>query len=539
MLSSEINPREFLDFLPDEGLIKFKDQRMVLLDAVALGLLRKELIDQFGTFVARCILTRFGYAHGWRTGQILSSEFPEVYLDPQSGSHLHMLFGITKTFAFKPRRGDDNTLLEVHWHNSYEAEQHQLSIGESDDPVCWTLTGFASGFESWKHNREVYFIEDMCTGKGDPYCRVTGKFKEDWGEELEPHKPFFSMASSDSLLKELTKRLELTQRALKASQQGKEPQQQTVEGFITQNREMTRLIQLAARVAKVDSSVVVSGESGVGKERLSRFIHERSNRSAQPFVAINCGALTETLLESELFGHKRGAFTGADRDRAGLFEEADKGTLFLDEIGEISAAMQLKLLRTLQEQEVRRVGENHCRKVNVRIICATNRNLEQEVAQGHFRADLYYRLCVVELKIPSLRQRHEDILPLARSILESKNRQMGRNIRGFSNKVARILEGHSWPGNIREMQNVVEYCTALCHGREITTEDLPASLNAPANLPQRIAAHALSLEEMEREYILSVVRACKGNKAQAMKILSIGKATLYRKLKEYGWDAAT
>jgi DNA-binding NtrC family response regulator len=299
---------------------------------------------------------------------------------------------------------------------------------------------------------------------------------------------------------------------------------------------MQKVVNTAWRVAKVDSSILITGESGAGKELMARFIHDQSNRSSQAFVAVNCGALTETLLESELFGHTKGSFTGADRDRQGLFESASGGTLFLDEIGEVSPGMQVKLLRALQEHEVRRVGENKSRPINVRILAATNRNLVDEIARGAFRRDLYYRLRVIELHVPPLRERHEDILPLARLFLGKLTSRRTENrdhiITGFTPSAAGQLLRYNWPGNVRELQNCIEYAYAMCQGTQIDTMDLPSELQATSLRPV-VSDVIRPLDEIERDYILGVLKLLDGNKAQAATELNIGLATLYRKLKEY------
>jgi transcriptional regulator with PAS, ATPase and Fis domain len=287
----------------------------------------------------------------------------------------------------------------------------------------------------------------------------------------------------------------------------------------------------------VDSTVLVTGESGVGKERIARLIHDESGRAHKAFVAINCAAVTESLLESELFGHARGAFTGATHDRAGLFEAAHGGTLFLDEVGEVPASMQAKLLRVLQEREVRRVGENATRKVDVRLVAATNRELAEEVRQGRFRQDLYYRLRVIELKIPSLRERREDILPLARLLLAEAAERLGRRVSGLAPEAADQLLRYGWPGNVRELGNAVERAVALCEGPRVERDDLPEEVRAapPSLIP---SGNPRRLEDMEKEYILAVLAQNGGNRARTAEQLDIGVATLYRKLKQYGHPEA-
>ena len=315
------------------------------------------------------------------------------------------------------------------------------------------------------------------------------------------------------------------------------PGAEAASGLVVRSEAMQRVLELARRVARVESTALLTGESGVGKERLARLIHDESPRGGRPFVAVNCGAVTETLLESELFGHARGSFTGAERDRPGLFEAAGGGTLFLDEVGEVSPGMQVKLLRALQEREVRRVGENRARPVDVRVVAATNRNLAEEVAAGRFRQDLYYRLRVIELRVPPLRDRAEDVLPLARVFLAETARRMGRKVTGFTPRAADQLLRYPWPGNVREVQNAVEHAVALCAGSRVEVEDLPEELRSAMPRP-RPAGRARPLDEVEREYILAAVENAGGNRTRAAADLGIGLATLKRKLKRYGQGTA-
>jgi two-component system, NtrC family, response regulator HydG len=290
-------------------------------------------------------------------------------------------------------------------------------------------------------------------------------------------------------------------------------------------------------VAKVDATVLITGESGAGKERIARLVHDESARARGPFIAINCGAIAETLLESELFGHSRGSFTGANQDRPGLFEAANGGTLLLDEVGEVSAAMQVKLLRVLQEREVRRVGENRSRPIDVRVLAATNRDLAHGVAGGAFRQDLYYRLKVVELNVPPLRERRDDVLPLANVLLLDAATRMKRSLSGLSPGAAERLLDYEWPGNVRELENAMARAVALAQGDRINEEDLPDEL---VPRPHALAAVAPTagpvrpLEDIERDYILSALEQNGGNQTQTAVQLKIGSATLYRKLKSYG-----
>jgi two-component system, NtrC family, response regulator HydG len=294
---------------------------------------------------------------------------------------------------------------------------------------------------------------------------------------------------------------------------------------------MQKLVATAKRVARVESTVLITGESGVGKERLARFIHQCSARAHAPFVPVNCGALTETLIESELFGHARGSFTGALRDRAGLFEAAHGGTLMLDEVGELPYAAQVKLLRVLQDREVRRVGENRHHRVNVRLIAATNRDLAKDVADRRFREDLYYRLNVVTFHIPPLRERLDDLRGLADAFLTRIALRMQQAISGFTTAALERILNYPWPGNIRELENAIESACALATGALIDVDDLPAALGS--RLAFATSPSVRPLRDVERDYILSVLQRNGGNRTQTAEQLRIAAATLFRKLKQY------
>ncbi|HEY0322635.1 MAG TPA: sigma-54 dependent transcriptional regulator [Pyrinomonadaceae bacterium] len=299
---------------------------------------------------------------------------------------------------------------------------------------------------------------------------------------------------------------------------------------------MIELYKEIARVAPSRSTVLIYGESGTGKELVARSLHKHSPRETHPFVAVNCGALTETLLEAELFGHVRGSFTGAVSDRKGLWEEAEDGTLFLDEIGETSPAMQVKLLRALQEGEIRRVGASRAVRVNARVVAATNRNLEKEVKAGNFREDLFYRLSVVTLVMPALRDRRSDVQLLAERFLRRASESVGRRLR-FNEGTLRSLVQYDWPGNVRELENAVEYAALHARGLEVQADDLPAKMQS-SEVRARAAlqdspllalyADLISLDELERRYLLHVLEATGGNRTRAAEILGIDRRTLYR-----------
>jgi two-component system response regulator HydG len=304
---------------------------------------------------------------------------------------------------------------------------------------------------------------------------------------------------------------------------------------------MNRLLETVAQIAPTEATVLITGESGTGKELIAGAIHYGSHRKDGPFVKINCAALTESLLESELFGHERGAFTGADRRKEGKFRQADGGTLFLDEVSEMSLGMQVKLLRTLQEREITRVGGSDVLTVDVRIIAATNKDLGQEIAQGRFRDDLYYRLNVVNLAMPPLRERREDIPLLAQHFLTLFAEKNRKTIRGFTPRAMDRLLRHPWPGNVRELMNAVERGVVLARSEWLGEEELALTLpGGPEAVPAAeaaetaLAVEGTSLDELERAAVIKTLEAAGGNKSEAARRLGITRRTLHKKLKQYG-----
>ena len=313
-------------------------------------------------------------------------------------------------------------------------------------------------------------------------------------------------------------------------------------GLLGRSPVMIGLYKEIARVAPTRSTVLIIGESGTGKELVARSIHQHSARSSGSFVAINCGALTETLLEAELFGHVRGAFTGAVGDRKGLWEEAAGGTLFLDEVGETSPALQVKLLRALQEGEIKRVGASRATQIDARVLAATNRNLEREVKAGKFREDLFYRLSVVTLRVPPLSERRTDIPLLAEHLLAIVLEREGHKQLTLSEETVRTLVAYHWPGNVRELESAIEYAVLHARGHEIVPEDLPAQLqSAQVRAAARSPLSALfedlpSLDQLERRYLLYVLEIAGGHRTRAAEILGIDRRTLYRMIERHGID---
>ena len=299
------------------------------------------------------------------------------------------------------------------------------------------------------------------------------------------------------------------------------------------SRGLQQVIQLARKVAVTDVPVLLTGETGTGKEVFAQAIHNGSARAKQPFVAINCSAFSKELLESEIFGHKAGAFTGALKDKKGLFEEANHGTIFLDEIGEMAYGLQAKLLRVLETGEYIKVGDTKPTKIDVRIVSATNRNLKEEIANSNFREDLYFRLSVFHLHLPPLRERREDIPELAAAFLKFFAAKMGKQVKGFAADCQAWMQSYAWPGNVRELRNVIERAFIICDDY-ITLDDMPLDFRSSTLSGSAADGDDFELAEAEHRHIQRVLQYTKGNKAEAARLLKIGLTTLYRKIEEYG-----
>lgn len=306
-----------------------------------------------------------------------------------------------------------------------------------------------------------------------------------------------------------------------------------MENMIGKSKEMQAIFDLINRVAKVNTNVLITGESGTGKELVAQAIHQKSERNQKPFIAINCAAIPETLLESELFGHAKGAFTGATQRKLGLFEEAEGGTIFLDEIGDMNMNLQAKLLRVIQEKQVRCVGENTSRDLDVRIITATHKNLRLAMKEGHFREDLFYRLNIIQIEIPPLRNRKEDIPALAEYFLKKYSASNKLNVKGFTKKAMLKLMSMRWDGNVRELANAIERASILCASNHIEDQDIPSPCEDNLFLQNSIQDFP-TLEEMERRYVELVLDKTGFRKDKAAEILGINRRTLYRKEQEYG-----
>lgn len=391
--------------------------------------------------------------------------------------------------------------------------------------------------------REVFradICENACTLRntmetGRPVMNSTANIINEAGEKIP-------IRISTALLKDEKGRLiggvETFQDLTQVEQLRKELEARyTLEDIVGQSPKIVELFNILPQIAESDSTALIEGESGTGKELFARAIHNLSLRKNKPFVAVNSAALPDTLLESELFGYKAGAFTGADKDKPGRFAIADGGTIFFDEIGDISPALQVRLLRAFQEREIEPLGSTRPMKVDVRIVAATNRNLEKLMEEGKFRQDLYYRICVIRLTLPSLRQRRGDIPLLLNHIVAKLNHIRNRNIAGVSHEVLVRLMEYDYPGNIRELENIIERAFVLCRGGMIELHHLPPELRPSAPQASSDAGGPKTLKSMERVLIAEALRRHNGNRKRAAKELGIDTSTLFRKIRSFNIEA--
>jgi DNA-binding NtrC family response regulator/predicted hydrocarbon binding protein len=534
--AQELGLTELVDFA--EGRVSMHERRLILHSIHAFAQLRRELVDRAGIEAARGLFTRFGLFWGQADAAAMKRIFKWDSLEEwlRAGPRMMTIQGLARVTvsAFELDETGGRFAMTVEWGDSGEAEEHLAELGPAHEPACWIQAGYASGYASFCLGRDVFFIEGQCRARGDLTCTATGRDRDSWGSELTAHLPYFRSGDIRDRVERLSR--ELSERTKELARQ-RDRVMELVAGrhpsFVEVHSEsFRRVLDLATRVARFDTSILVTGETGTGKEVLARYIHRMSDRSAGPFLAVNCGALPETLLESELFGHKAGSFTGAVRDRTGLFEQANGGTIFLDEIGDVTPALQLKLLRVLQEKEITRVGENAPRRTDVRVMAATNRNLDQAIKDGRFREDLLYRLRVIEITVPPLRERREDILPLARHFVTGLAKKLRLPGLRLDSTCVDVLSAYAWPGNVRELENALERAAVLSPDKVIRPEGLPGPVTAGAasSVPSAEAASA-SLAEVERRHIDRVLKACAGNRTRAARILGISSATLWRRMK--------
>ncbi|MGY0194313.1 sigma 54-interacting transcriptional regulator [Leptothrix sp. BB-4] len=449
---------ETLTFSPGDGRIWLNDQRMVLWRSSTYGGLRSELIASMGQEQARSLLTRVGYAAGARDAELVRRMWPDS--DPANAFHagprMHKLEGIVRpttiTFEFDIARGD--FFADYWWHDSSEDDEHIAAFGLGTEPACWMQVGYASGYASAFMGKLIIYREVACRSAGAEVCRITGRPADQWDQpELDLHY-FTPDASAVRVRRSFVPVVSEVSRRRASATRAEPPA--GVGQLIGISSSFSAARHLIERVAPTQATVLFTGASGVGKELFAQTLHQISPRAEAPFIALNCAAIPDTLIESELFGVERGAYTGATTSRPGRFERAQGGTLFLDEIASLSYVAQGKLLRALQERCVERVGGTKVIPVDVRVVAATNVDLRDEVAAGRFRSDLFFRLNVFPITLPPLKERRDDVPLLMEAFLRRYCEQHRRDVPGFTPRAVQALLQYDFPGNIRELQNLVE-----------------------------------------------------------------------------------
>ncbi|WP_269619626.1 sigma 54-interacting transcriptional regulator [Zhongshania sp. BJYM1] len=544
-------------FSPNTGQIRLFDQRMLLMQGLALSELRSELLERLGQAQAKAMLTRLGYKRGLHYFEkVREIAGNDLDLAAALGMHLAELEGFVLNKPIEKMQIDVEKGIfngDYYWNNSWEAEAHINQFGISRSPTCWMMEGFASGYSTAMFGRPVLWQEVECTAMGHAACRVIGKPLKDW-EEAENIGGFLKIEDFVDLPKH---RFQLpSSNALSGNDSALAELVGASAGFNT-------AIYLLKRVAPTTTSVILLGESGVGKERFARTLHAISERADKPWISVNCAAIPNDLVEAELFGVERGAFTGATTSRPGRFERANGGTLFLDEIGSLPLSAQGKLLRVLQENEVERVGDTQVRQIDVRIIAAANNDLRKAVEDGHFRADLFYRLNVYPIEIPSLRERRDDIPLLFSVFVERYAKKAKKAIPGVTRRALDALWHYEWPGNVRELENLVERASILVDpdeaidlhhlfsgGEKISFQGMGISHTGklapftppkdragnPANMKiirELLKQDDISLAQIEHNIIEQALESHDGNVSATAKFLKMGRGQLQYKLSQH------
>lgn len=536
-----------LRFNASEGRIWLEDQRMILLHVSGFAALRKELIAKLGTPGAAALLHRTGFASGSADAVLVRKVRPErsPFESFMVGPQLHMLEGVARVdpvrLEFDIESGDYDA--EFLWRDSAEADAHLSVYDVASEPSCWMQTGYADGYTSAFMGRAVQFREVECRAMGHPHCRIVGKTQTAW-QTIEAKEP--GMVSVSGLV------------AMTSSANATRETRHDAASLIGNSPAFMAATHRLDAVSGTNTTVLLLGETGVGKERFARRLHDQSMRAKGPFVAVNCSAIPANLVEAELFGVVKGAYTGASESRPGRFERANGGSLFLDELGTLSRSVQAKLLRAIQERQIERVGSTTATDVDVRVIAATNEDLRKEVKRGRFRADLYYRVAVFPIRIPTLRERRADIPRLVEFFVDRFSRLHGRTVPGLSGRAVNALLDYGFPGNVRELENMVERAVILAgtgnpldvgHFFEAEEELLPQYLTvdatgslAPAgdepiasdldDLVTRALDAGVPVGDFESRLLEGAVARANGNLSLAAKSLGITRPQLAYRLKK-------
>jgi two-component system, NtrC family, response regulator HydG len=527
--------KQALQFDNESGCVWLKGERMLLFHAASLGALRNELIESLGWERAKGVLMRMGYQSGKVDAQLARKLRPdatdnELYA---VGPQLHALEGIVRVEPIKLEVNMDAGKLfaEFYWDNSFEAEQHLNCYGVHPEPVCWNQIGYACGYSSELMGMPVIYKEVDCVGCGHDRCRIIGKPAEEW-EDAEQLTAYFSQGSVAETIFNLKDEVQNLRNAIKKDI---EP-----DDIIGKSEVMRETLYMLDKAAQTNVTVLMLGETGVGKDTYARLLHNRHDSNEKPFIQVNCAALPSELVEAELFGVEKGAYTGAEKSRPGRFERAHGGTLFLDEIAEMGLEVQAKLLRVLQTGEFERVGDTRTRKVNVRLIAATNQPLEEKVTQGLFRADLYYRINVFPIHVPPLRTRKDDIPGFINKFIGMFNAEYGKNVQGVEKEVLNKFYEYGWPGNIRELENIIERGVILTDSGDLiskayfnlepclipsSTKSEPTESNSTVEqILENMKETGIGLEELEQQLLDTALQKSGGNVSAASRALNISCA---------------
>jgi DNA-binding NtrC family response regulator/predicted hydrocarbon binding protein len=547
---SQVTPH--IVFSSEEGKVWLNEQRVMLFSQAALGKFRKEVYDTIGQERCKAFFLRLGYQLGILDGELARSSGAEMPIKDRFnlGPELHALRGMVlpelQRLVVSEKGGE--FICEVVWFNSYEVEICANEMGPMDEPGCWNLTGYASGYSSALLQREIFFQELECHSCGGDRCFAVGKPAAEW-DNYEQLKRYYE---PDPLLEELSK-LQTTVEALKESLN----EGDKLPNIVGSSKPFKHALEMVTKASDSKVSVLLLGETGVGKEVLARAVHITSDRADKPFIAVNCAAIPPDLIESELFGVEKGAYTGANQSRMGRFERADKGTIMLDEVIELTPRAQATLLRVLQESEFERVGDNKVRKIDVRVVAATNEDLSVAVQQGRFRADLYYRLSAYPINIPPLRERKEDIPLFVVHFLEKYRALYNKNVLGISDRGMEMLSNYEWPGNIRELENVVARAVILADINGVISMEsmFPESALRPSEakvldpsgrlqnqiFPEGIDADGLvesllssgfDLVKFEETMLTSALQKTQGNISKAARLVGLSRPAFAYRLKK-------
>ncbi|MFW1678697.1 sigma 54-interacting transcriptional regulator [Pontibacter sp. JAM-7] len=536
----------------DRGEIRLLGQRMLLLHGFSLATLRRELVDQLGIRKTREIFTRLGYQQGSEDARRLRDEYGITDITDMFsyGPKLRETEGFVHNRAVDTMQFDEQTgefWGDYYWEHSWEAQAHLEHFGISGSPACWMMTGYACGYTTAVMGRPIFWKEIECTAMGHKHCRVIGTPLEE-SDETEEGLRFLQI---EDFISPPRSRVD-NERAGMAQA---DTETAGLPDLVGASREFNKVATLLKKVANTDSTVLLLGESGVGKERFSKALHSISHRADAPFISINCAAIPSELVEAELFGVEKGAYTGAVSSRPGKFERANGGTLFLDEISSLPMEAQGKLLRAIQEREIERVGGSDLININIRLVAAANVDLKEEVKAGRFREDLYYRVNIFPIEIPPLRQRKDDIPLLVNLFVNRYSERINKNIKGVTKKAVNAMLSYAWPGNVRELENICERAVILAEdGESLDIEHLfsckefaesllqasgttPDTEQAPGMSPNQALDQILvgvdSFDALEGLFLNHVLEKSGGNISAAARLLNMPRGQFEYRLKKH------